>query len=107
MPLGDSITQGSASGEPDPDFQESYRLDLWDQLVNAGYDVDFVGSRNSGSSIPDFDADHEGHPGWHADGNPSGNDVLDSVYTWLADSDPVDVVLLGRLVHPLLTKPLE
>ena len=64
MPLGDSITQGASSGVTDEDFQVSYRLDLWDKLRNAGYDVDFVGSLNSGSSMEDFDADHEGHPGW-------------------------------------------
>jgi hypothetical protein len=69
MPLGDSITQGTSSGEPLIDRQVSYRKALWDKLFAAGDDVDFVGSRNSGSEIfGDIDlADHEGHPGWRDD----------------------------------------
>jgi len=92
MPLGNSITQGYASGEPDEDRQVSYRKALWDNLIAAGYDVDFVGSLNSGSELfPD--ADHEGHPGWYADG-PRGNNIATHVYMWLKESHPVDVVLL-------------
>ena len=96
MPLGNSITQGAASGETRPNFQESYRLDLWDQLVNAGYDVNFVGSLNAGSSNPDFDPDHEGHPGWSDDeivngrpGEPGEGKLAD----WLDAFQP-DIVLL-------------
>lgn len=96
MPLGDSITQGYASGEPYEARQVSYRKALWDKLAVAGYDIDFVGSRNSGSEILGGDAaDHEGHPGWHAAGHFSGNNLLDFVYDWLVTQDPpTDVVLL-------------
>ena len=64
MPLGDSITQGSAQ-------QNSYRRALW-QLIQANtYNVDFVGSLNTNFSSPppnpDFDLDHEGHWGLRAD----------------------------------------
>jgi hypothetical protein len=93
MPLGDSITEGSTSGEPDPNFQESYRLDLWDQLVNAGYDVDFVGSLNAGSSIPGFDPDHEGHGGWRDDEIVDGRPGEGKLADWLDAFQP-DIVLL-------------
>ncbi len=70
MPLGDSITQGIASGVADEEFQVSFRKALYDKLKAAGYVVDdeiFVGTLFSGESVPDFDPDHEGHPGWRAD----------------------------------------
>ena len=68
MPLGDSITQGTDSGVPGNELQVSYRKALLDLLVNYGYDVDFVGSLNSGSVVFESDypgmgqdlADHEG-----------------------------------------------
>ena len=59
-PIGDSITNGG-NGRP------SYRRALWQKLQQAGYDVDFVGSKNTffGNGPPaselDFDLDHEGH----------------------------------------------
>jgi hypothetical protein len=98
MPLGDSITQGIDSGEPDENRQVSYRKALWDKLVADGYDVDFVGSLNSGSTIfGDLDpADHEGHPGWRDDEIVNGR-VTDpdagKLADWLADHQP-DIVLL-------------
>ena len=87
MPLGDSITQGAASGEPDEDLQAGYRLVLWDLLADAGYDVDFVGNLNSGSDILDFDPHHEGHPGWRDD------EIAANIYAWL-ELYPADIILL-------------
>ena len=87
MPLGDSITQGAASGEPDEDLQAGYRLVLWDLLADAGYDVDFVGNLNSGSDILDFDPHHEGHPGWRDD------EIAANIYAWLK-LNPADIILL-------------
>lgn len=94
MPLGDSITQGYASGELDPDRQISYRKALWDKLVAAGYDVNFVGSLNSGSDLFD-DGNHEGHPGWTDDEIVNGNGVPaeGKLNEWLALYQP-HVVLL-------------
>ena len=64
MPLGDSITESSGG-------HASYRYWLWNDLLSAGYDPDFVGSRygvHAGEpAFPDFDQDHEGHWGWRAD----------------------------------------
>jgi MYXO-CTERM domain-containing protein len=66
LPLGDSITQGNGS-------TQSYRYPLWQNLVDGGYDFDFVGSLSGNyegtPSYPtyqgeSFDTDHEGHWGW-------------------------------------------
>ena len=89
LPLGDSITQPEA-------IQQSYRYPLWQNLIDAQYDFDFVGSQtenHAGSSIwPEymgqtFDQDHEGHYGWRTD------EVLASLPTWLSSYTP-DVVLV-------------
>lgn len=58
MPLGDSITFGTH----DPSYG-GYRHLLWTLLINDGYKIGFVGSRNGGSaSTPQ--SSNEGHPGW-------------------------------------------
>jgi len=100
MPLGDSITHGSASGaDPDlPGYYISYRKALWDKLVDAGYDVDFVGSLTNGASVPDFDPDHEGHPGARDD------EIAISVYNYLI-SNPADIILLHIGANDLNTSP--
>ena len=95
MPLGDSITRGSSVSMQDNNYIVGYRQDLYLNLINGGYDVDFVGSMNSGSlARPVFDINHEGHSGWCADGCVSTmGDILDNVYTFLTNN-PADVVLL-------------
>ncbi|MGM0653167.1 MAG: LamG-like jellyroll fold domain-containing protein, partial [Bacillota bacterium] len=81
MPLGDSITVGVGSTD-----QTGYRRELYQQLTDSGYNVDFVGTQNSG--IPsDFDKDHEGHSGWRAD------QIRDNIYNWLV-ANHADIVLL-------------
>jgi hypothetical protein len=87
MPVGDSITQGSDSGEPVQARQVAYRKALFDQLVAAGYDVDFVGDLQAGGDIL-VDPDHEGHSGW------TDADIADNVNGWLWVQDPVNMVLL-------------
>ena len=95
MPLGDSITRGSSSGEPDPDYMVSYRKPLWDLLVANGYEVDFVGSLNEGSAIfGDLDlADHEGHGGWRDDEIVNGRPGEGKLEDWLIAERP-NIVLL-------------
>jgi len=76
MPLGDSITEGVSNGEtggctgasPCPTLSErtSYRKNLRDALVAAGYTVDFVGTQVSGTALFSEDPQHEGHGGWTA-----------------------------------------
>ena len=94
MPLGDSITRGVSSGAiPDESaYYVAYRKALHDLLVGEGYDVDFVGSLDDGSAVF-ADSQHEGHGGWYADGDPSGNDIRPNVYNWLV-ANPADIVLL-------------
>jgi lysophospholipase L1-like esterase len=82
MPLGDSITRGGA-GSTD---QTGYRRALYQQLTSAGYNVDFVGTQNSGTPS-DFDKDHEGRDGWRAD------QIRDNIYNWLV-TNHADIVLL-------------
>lgn len=82
MPLGNSITDGAVGSSDDT----GYRRSLYLQLTNAGYSVDFVGTQVRGVPL-DFDRDHEGHGGWHA------NQIRDYVYSWLA-LHPADIVLL-------------
>ena len=90
LPLGDSITQ------PSGDFL-SYRYPLWQELIDEGYNFDFIGSEdaNRNGYVPNypsyqgqsFDRDHEGHSGWKVD------QILDSMPGWLATYTP-DVVLV-------------
>ncbi len=84
MPLGDSITDGTASGTAG---FGGYRGPLHTLLTSAGYNVDYVGTlTNNGASIPD--PNHEGHSGWRID-------QLDSNMTgWLAGLAAPDVVLM-------------
>lgn len=78
MPLGDSITYGSAAGA-------TYRAELWNRLQpRPGIRQDFVGSVTSGS-LPD--PSHDGHPGWRID------QIAANVDDWTATYRP-DVVLL-------------
>jgi lysophospholipase L1-like esterase len=90
MPLGDSITHGTY-GHGDPrtdDYVTGYRQPLYLSLTDAGYDVDFVGSLQTGqSATPSFDYDHEGHGGW------TDSQVASHVYDWLV-TNPAEVVLL-------------
>ena len=87
MPLGDSITAGFSSGVDDPDFQISYRKDLWDSLIGADYYIDYVGSQVTGQGYDNFDPDNEGHPGWTA------SSLADQTYNWASTYHP-DIILL-------------
>jgi len=99
MPLGDSITLGAASGVADREFQVSYRKELWDMLKAAGYVVNdelFVGTQTSGTSVPDFDPDHEGHDGWRADQIVDGHirfPLEGKLDEWLTAAEP-NIVLV-------------
>ena len=109
MPLGNSITQGTSSGVIDNAFQVSYRMALWERVNSAWYEMDYVGSLNSGSAVfgdPDL-ADHEGHPGWTdyeiVNGRPSEPEK-GKLKDWLIDHQP-DIVLLHIGTNGLSTSP--
>ncbi len=61
MPLGNSITYGNYHPELRPEgLITGYRQPLWIMLQEAGYEVDFVGSRATGADAePAFDPDNE------------------------------------------------
>lgn len=68
MPVGNSITAGEHYGFPALEERTGYRKDLYDMLINAGYDVDFVGSQSHGIRPGEeadwFDWNNEAYPGW-------------------------------------------
>jgi lysophospholipase L1-like esterase len=92
MPLGDSITAGSNSGVVDDAFWIAYRKDLYNRLVGGRYAVNFVGSQVNGSGAGLTDSQHEGHPGWSADGAP-GESIRPAVRAFLT-ANPAEIVLL-------------
>ena len=64
MSFGDSDVGGAG-------IYISYRYDLWLHLIDAGFDVDFVGGNrtvvfdpNLYPRVDEFDRDHEGYPGF-------------------------------------------
>ena len=96
MPLGDSITfQASTVHLPDDRtgenydiYRHGYRNYLWYRLTDAGYNVNFVGSRRTGESVvPHFDGDNDGYPGI------TNYELADYMYTLLQRNQP-DVILL-------------
>jgi len=70
MPLGDSTTSGYRQ-------YVSYRYDLWFELVDAGFDIDFVGSNITTEGNPNldwypeylttFDRHNDGYSGYRTD----------------------------------------
>jgi lysophospholipase L1-like esterase len=83
MPLGDSITLG----EGDESLQ-GYRKTLYRELVKSGYDVDFVGAKQDGQSVPaSFDHDHQGTP------RQKKEELAGAVSGYLTNH-PADIVLL-------------
>ncbi|MEM1173883.1 MAG: chitobiase/beta-hexosaminidase C-terminal domain-containing protein, partial [Pseudomonadota bacterium] len=89
MAVGDSITLGrDGNKNPDSGFRTSYRQDLFFSLVEAGSNIDFVGSLDDGElEIPVFDSEHEGRGGWRDD------QVAANIFSWLF-ANPADIVLL-------------
>ena len=93
MPLGDSITEGYNGLITDDNYMASYRQKLYLDLIGSGYNVNFVGSLQSGNLLtPAFDTDHEGHAGYSA-ACTYGPAVVTYVYNWVT-ANPADVVLL-------------
>ncbi len=103
--MGDSITDGDGK-------HDSYRRHLWHLLKDAGYKVEFLGSRhlngyyNAQPPNPDFDMDHEGHSGWttrnflsELSGSNEGRGRLGD---WLSTHTP-DIVLLHIGTNDILT----
>lgn len=68
MPVGNSITAGEHYGFPALEERTGYRKDLYEMLVNAGYNIDFVGSQQHGirpkTDNDWYDWNNEAYPGW-------------------------------------------
>lgn len=80
--LGDSITHG---------VPHNYRYSLWKSMIDAGWNVDLIGTVEDWNSYPDykgysFDTDHEGHSGW------TSGQINSSLKNWLCYYSP-DLVL--------------
>jgi hypothetical protein len=85
LPMGDSITDGSAFDSPDG--TGGYRGPLYNSLTTAGFTIDYVGTSTVNSSQL-VEKEHEGHGGWRID-------QLDSnVAAWFGAIATPDFVLL-------------
>ena len=88
MPLGASRVQGF------PPFFESYRYELWKDLLDGGWEFDFVGTFEDTVVYATyknycFDNDHEGRAGWTA------ARIDENIDTWLDQSKNPDIVLFS------------
>ena len=80
--------------EQENDSYESYRYELWKNLVDNNYNFDFVGRQKDYGTYEEylgkeFDNDHEGAGGYESE------DVLDDIDEILAAIPSTDVVLLS------------
>ncbi len=68
MPVGNSITAGEHYKYPAIEERTGYRKPLYEMLVKAGYNVDFVGSQEHGIRSKEdknwYDWNCEAYPGW-------------------------------------------
>jgi lysophospholipase L1-like esterase len=107
MPLGDSITLGIENSPDPPGTQRiGYRKKLYDDLIAAGYFVDFVGSLSNGTAAGIVDADHEGHSGINAVELANGGQPASPAYTGIFNAlqdHPADIVLLHIGTNDLAT----
>ena len=88
MPLGASRIEGAR-----PDY-ESYRYNLWKELIENNWAFDFVGTQTDNAAYPpfngaEFDTDHEGRSGW------TSGQILEGLEEWLSETASVDIVLLS------------
>lgn len=88
MPLGASRVQGF------PGIFESYRYELWKDLVDGAFEFDFVGTNKDLWEYEShknycFDNEHEGSSGWTA------AKINENIDTWLKSVGDVDIVLFS------------
>jgi len=88
MPLGASRVEGAR-----PEF-ESYRYELWKDLIDGGWEFDFIGTQNDIASYPDyqgqsFDEDHEGRGGW------TSGQIRSGIAQWVGQVGVPDIVLFS------------
>src|SRR6056297_3244150 len=79
LPLGASRVEGAR-----PEF-ESFRYELWKDLIENGWTFDFIGTRSDGATYPtfngnNFDTDHEGRGGF------TSGEILQGLNGWLSQT---------------------
>ena len=88
MSLGASRVEGAR-----PNF-ESFRYELWKDLLDGGWTFDFIGTMKDDASYPSyegktFDVDHEGRGGW------TSGQILNGINEWLKQAGTPDIVLFS------------
>ena len=88
------VSSCEKDNEQENDSYESYRYELWKNLVDSNYNFDFVGRQKDYGTYEEysgeeFDNDHEGAGGYESE------DVLDDIDEILAAIPSLDVVLLS------------
>ena len=88
LPLGASRVDGAR-----PVF-ESYRYELWKDLIDGGFTFDFLGSNLDEANYPNytgqsFDRDHSGY------GGLTSGQILNNLPAWLNQSGTPDIVLFS------------
>ncbi len=88
LPLGASRVEGAR-----PTF-ESYRYELWKDLIENNKTFDFIGVQSDGAIYPtfnsmNFDTDHEGRSGW------TSGQILNGLNGWLNKTGSPDIVLFS------------
>lgn len=88
MPLGASRVQGNR-----PEY-ESFRYELWKDLIENDWIFDFIGTQSDEANYPlfndtDFDIDHEGRGGW------TSGEILEELNGWLDEAGTPDIVLFS------------
>jgi hypothetical protein len=86
LTLGASRVVGNS-----PEY-ESFRYELWKDLIASNWSFDYIGTQSDGTSYPvfnnrNFDIDHEGRAGW------TSEQILNEINNWLAQTDMPDIVL--------------
>lgn len=97
MSLGASRVEGNKPNFTGPllaDEFVSFRYDLWKNIVQDGWQFDFIGSEFDYSDYPDFnnlsfDGDHQGNGGFTAE------DIAIGIESWLEETGAPDVVLFS------------
>ena len=88
MPLGASRVQGFS-----PWF-ESYRYELWKDLIDGGWEFDYIGTETEMGSYPNyegmsFDPDHQGRGGW------TSGQILNSLESALLETGVPEIILFS------------
>ena len=88
MPLEASRVEGDR-----PTF-ESFRYELWKDLIENDLNFDFIGTKKDGATYAsvngnNFDVDHEGRGGW------TSGQILTNISNWVSQAGIPDIVLFS------------